>query len=794
MLLALTAFGLSWNKLKAPEKGRSEILIEVSAQSYIEDVYEVHYDTTGTGFHRSMRCGDTLDASMRIEQINFRIPFSENLNALRLDLGSLPIEVVLHSIRIDGPHRSERIDASKILELFPFRNQVDSAVFNNRTGALSVFCNGSDPYLATEGNSISQLKAVLSARRPVLFPFLKSVGIGIGVLLLLLILLNIHWTKVILSLVRAIGAVDISPVLIIPFLLSVILGAAVFAFTSQIELEDRAIVVHVQGTFRVDDEAQIYYATQKGRFTSDHFVSAPIKGSPGKQIIEFTIPRDSSFNFLRFDPGSRQDTVLIDRLTLSCGEARYTYEPIDLEYEFDHNEQMEPLHRRNGRLEIVFRENDPFIFTDIDLSKRIKQLRANRPVGAMPWLFAIIAALFMWATISTRIKDWVTGSDTPPVDLAMAGVFLMLIFLPLTLGLLGMELQGANTEKRILAGKPTFLIRNASAYPQQYTDYFKDNFETRQLLFRWNSLFYTKVLNTSPRPDRVLLGKDDWMFLIQKHALDQYQELCNIEEKDLKLMAQNLQDRKDWLEKMGIPFVLIVPPQKATIYPELLPDNIHKVGDSKCLDLFRDYLLEHADVDLIDLREPLLALKSKHQVYYSTDIHWNTIGGHTGYLELMKYMRTKVPGLSPPIPLSDFEFLLDTNFHADLSMMLAINDVYPRVTPMFMNGAEKKAEDASKREYPNSAFFQFAPVIKQTPDTAAPRLLMFRDSFAVYMIPHLSEHFSRSVYIWSPVFIPEIVLVEKPDVVVQEMMEVFIHRITEDDLRLPEIATDQVAN
>ena len=60
---------------------------------------------------------------------------------------------------------------------------------------------------------------------------------------------------------------------------------------------------------------------------------------------------------------------------------------------------------------------------------------------------------------------------------------------------------------------------------------------------------------------------------------------------------------------------------------------------------------------------------------------------------------------------------------------------------------------------------------------------MFRDSFSVYLIPYLSEHFSRSVYVWSPIFIPDIVEQEKPDIVVHEILELFMTDLLEDKLR-----------
>ena len=48
---------------------------------------------------------------------------------------------------------------------------------------------------------------------------------------------------------------------------------------------------------------------------------------------------------------------------------------------------------------------------------------------------------------------------------------------------------------------------------------------------------------------------------------------------------------------------------------------------------------------------------------------------------------------------------------------------------------------------------------------------MFRDSFATWLIPLLSENFSRVLYSWQYTFDSELVEREHPDVVIQEMVE-----------------------
>ena len=47
---------------------------------------------------------------------------------------------------------------------------------------------------------------------------------------------------------------------------------------------------------------------------------------------------------------------------------------------------------------------------------------------------------------------------------------------------------------------------------------------------------------------------------------------------------------------------------------------------------------------------------------------------------------------------------------------------------------------------------------------------MFRDSFASWLAPFLSEHFSRIVYLWQNDFDADVVRAENPDVVIQEIV------------------------
>jgi hypothetical protein len=61
-------------------------------------------------------------------------------------------------------------------------------------------------------------------------------------------------------------------------------------------------------------------------------------------------------------------------------------------------------------------------------------------------------------------------------------------------------------------------------------------------------------------------------------------------------------------------------------------------------------------------------------------------------------------------------------------------------------------------------------LVTEVDDRSLPRAVIFRDSFVSRLVPFLSEHFSRAVYVWQNDFDANLVEQEHPDVVIQEIV------------------------
>jgi hypothetical protein len=115
-------------------------------------------------------------------------------------------------------------------------------------------------------------------------------------------------------------------------------------------------------------------------------------------------------------------------------------------------------------------------------------------------------------------------------------------------------------------------------------------------------------------------------------------------------MASKLEEVKTFLDKKGIPLIVMFCADKESIYPEFYPKAIKRGPEPIQLDLITEYIKEHTSVDVFNIRQALLAEKNANLLYIlsSGDLtHYNQIGAFFAYRELMKHVNKYFPQIIP---------------------------------------------------------------------------------------------------------------------------------------------------
>ena len=138
---------------------------------------------------------------------------------------------------------------------------------------------------------------------------------------------------------------------------------------------------------------------------------------------------------------------------------------------------------------------------------------------------------------------------------------------------------------------------------------------------------------------------------------------------------ERLERRQSWLAARGIPYLIVFAPLKSTIYPEYMPRAYNRIGAISRLDQFLAHLKAHSKLTIVDLRGPIADEKTRHQVFYRTDTHWNVRGSYVGYSKIMEALTRWFPEI-PSVPLSAFDDHHYSELGRDLPLILGMRQYF----------------------------------------------------------------------------------------------------------------------
>lgn len=277
------------------------------------------------------------------------------------------------------------------------------------------------------------------------------------------------------------------------------------------------------------------------------------------------------------------------------------------------------------------------------------------------WFGLISYPLYLWHWPILSLGR-IINHETPSVKFRLIAIIISVFFSWITVKLIEKPFRFGNNKvtKKVIAlctilfalGTFGYIVSNLDLSNSQTYEKLKINRKDEYLIgtsFNWYK------------------GKNDWLFLGNEYDQSVAKLKLRIEPKQ-----KEIEDTKDTFLKIskiaasfGTRVVLIVGPNKSSIYPEYLPDAI-RPSSKKYSSFFLDKLTDIPNLTVYDPTNDLLNLKEKEGfLYWTTDTHWNEKGAYLTYSGFLKLFN---------LPAPEVKFYQGNAYKGDLAAMSKLKD------------------------------------------------------------------------------------------------------------------------
>jgi alginate O-acetyltransferase complex protein AlgJ len=277
---------------------------------------------------------------------------------------------------------------------------------------------------------------------------------------------------------------------------------------------------------------------------------------------------------------------------------------------------------------------------------------------------------------------------------------------------------------------PTTLAA-ALAFPRQVEAFANDHFGLRSKMIRLHKDLMKPVL--FKENNVALIGSSGRIYAIADDMVMQSAGHV-VREQEVLEAADLLATMRNALAARGVSFLVALPPNSSTIYPDDLPTWARNPGRETEYDLLLEALAARG-VKSVDLRPALRFARLDGPTYLMNDLHWNVRGAVAGFNAIVEADGRPDWRIEPSAAIGP----LTERKGGDIARLLGIDGSVSEMTESLRLSAKGRTENLSEGVMPDHVIVTGQP---------GPTILVIGDSFTTGFFPlFLSQHVGRAIWI-----------------------------------------------
>ena len=192
-------------------------------------------------------------------------------------------------------------------------------------------------------------------------------------------------------------------------------------------------------------------------------------------------------------------------------------------------------------------------------------------------------------------------------------------------------------------------------FQEQFTRFLEDLPGMRGAFIRIRNQ-YDFTLFSIPHARKIVMGKKGYLF--GEENIDSYNGLDFAGTKYLDVKVSELKQLQDELwNRKKILLMVIFTPDKATFFPELIPDRLIKKRQTQSNYHYYSRKCVETGINLIDFNRYFLLIKDtvKYPLFAKTGAHWSSYGAMIAADSMMHYIEKKLIIRLPELVVKDLE-------------------------------------------------------------------------------------------------------------------------------------------